>query len=168
MWNENLERCCIESSSDNFCRYLSMIYAFMLYFQQFFFKENIRYREWTCRDLISLILETWLSQNVRTWFSILGTQMGSLKHLKNQALLLRLHGQFCVVSLPYMDNEWSVSERNLLSQRPEQANALATSTGRRLVMKCTWPRSRGTRLAPSTAGIQCLSLDKIRLHRYSY
>jgi len=35
-----------------------MIYAFMLYFQQFFFKENIRYREWTCRDLISLILET--------------------------------------------------------------------------------------------------------------
>ena len=46
-----------------------------------------------------------------------------------------------------MDNEWSVSVCNLLSQRPEQANALATSTGRCLVMKCTWPRSRGTRLA---------------------
>ena len=88
--------------------------------------------------------------------------------LDHRSYLLRLHGQFCVVSLPYMDNEWSVSERNLLSQRPEQANALATSTGRRLVMKCTWPRSRGTRLAPSTAGIQCLSPDKIRLHRYSY
>jgi len=61
--------------------------------------------------------------------------------------LLRLHGQLCVVSLPYMDNKWSVSERDLLSQRPERANALATSTGRRLVMKCTWSRSRGTRLA---------------------
>ena len=61
--------------------------------------------------------------------------------------LLRLHGQFFVVSLPYMDNEWSCSERYLLSQRTERANALATSAGRRLVMKCTWSRSRGTRLA---------------------
>ena len=49
--------------------------------------------------------------------------------------ILRLHGQFCVVSLPYMDNEWSVSERDLLSQHPERANALATWTGRRLVRK---------------------------------
>jgi len=49
--------------------------------------------------------------------------------------LLRLHGQFCVVLLPYMDNEWSVSERDLLSQHPERANALATWTGRRLVRK---------------------------------
>jgi len=32
-----------------------------------------------------------------------------------------------------MDNEYSGSERDLLSQRPERANALATSTGRRLV-----------------------------------
>jgi len=71
---------------------------------------------------------------------------------------LRLHGQFCVVSLPYTDNEWSGSERDLLSQHPERANALATSTGRHLVMRCTWSRSRGTRLAPS---IQCLSPDKI-------
>jgi len=68
----------------------------------------------------------------------------------------------------YMDNERSVSECDLLSQRPERANALATSTGRRLVIKCTWSRSGSTRLAPSTASIQCLSPDKIRLHRYSY
>ena len=55
----------------------------------------------------------------------------------------------------------SGSERDLLSQHPERANALATSTGRRLVMMCTWSRSRGTRLAHSTTNIQCLSLDKI-------
>jgi len=35
-----------------------------------------------------------------------------------------------------LDNKLSGSERDLLSQRPERANALATSTGRRLVMKC--------------------------------
>ena len=75
--------------------------------------------------------------------------------------LLRLHGQFFVVSLPYMDNERSGSERDLLSQRPEGANALAISTGRRLVIKCTWSRSRGTRLAPSTVSVQCLSPHKI-------
>jgi len=39
-----------------------------------------------------------------------------------------------------MDNEWSGSERDLLSQRPERANALATSTRRRLVTKRTWSR----------------------------
>jgi len=60
-----------------------------------------------------------------------------------------------------MDIEWSGSERDLLSQRPERANALATSTGRRLVMKRTWSRSRGNRLAPSTVSIQCLSPDKV-------
>ena len=76
-------------------------------------------------------------------------------------LVLRLHGQLCVVSLPYMDNKWSGSERDLLSQRHERANAFATSTGRRLVVKCTWSRSRGTRLGPSTASIHCLSPDKI-------
>ena len=70
-----------------------------------------------------------------------------MKLLRITFHLLRLHGQFFVVSLPYMDNERSGSERDLLSQRPEGANALATSTGRRLVMKCTWSRSRGTRLA---------------------
>jgi len=59
-----------------------------------------------------------------------------------------------------MDNERSGSERDLLSQRPEGANAVATSTGRRLVM-CTWSRSRGIRLAPSTVSVQCLSPHKI-------
>jgi len=46
-----------------------------------------------------------------------------------------------------MDNKWSGSERDLLSQRPERANALATWTGRRLVMKCTWSRSCCSKLA---------------------
>jgi len=41
---------------------------------QGFFKENVRYPIWTCRDPISLILGT--------RFSILGTWIGSLKHLK--------------------------------------------------------------------------------------
>jgi len=52
---------------------------------------------------------------------------------KTERHLLRLHDQFCIVSLPYMDNVWSASERYLLSQHSEQANALATWTGRRLV-----------------------------------
>jgi len=33
--------------------------------------------------------------------------------------LLRIHGQFCVGLLPYMGNELSGSERDLLSQRHE-------------------------------------------------
>jgi len=41
---------------------------------RFFFKEKVRYPVWTCRDPISLIL--------RTRFEILGTRIGSLKHLK--------------------------------------------------------------------------------------
>jgi len=65
-----------------------------------------------------------------------------------------------------MDNKWSGSEPDLLSQHPEQANVLAISTGRCLVMKCTWSHSRGARLAPSMASIQCLSPDKIWLHCY--
>jgi len=51
----------------------------------------------------------------------------------SKSQLLRLHDQFCIVSLPYMDNVWSASEHYLLSQHSEQANALATWTGRRLV-----------------------------------
>jgi len=43
-------------------------------YYQFFFKENVRYPVWTCRDPISLIL--W------TRFSILRTRIGSLKRLK--------------------------------------------------------------------------------------
>jgi len=60
-----------------------------------------------------------------------------------------------------MGNKRSGSERDLLSQRPEGADALATSTGRRPVMKCTWSRSRGTKLAPSTVSVQSLSPHKI-------
>jgi len=81
--------------------------------------------------------------------------------------ILRLHGQFYIGSLPYMANELSSSERDLLSQHPEWADALATWTGRRLVLKSRWSCSRGTRLAPSKTSIQCLSLGKIWLHRYS-
>jgi len=44
-------------------------------------------------------------------------------HPADSGHLLRLHGQFFVVSIPYMDNERSGSERELLSQRPEGANA---------------------------------------------
>jgi len=33
--------------------------------------------------------------------------------------ILRLHGQFYIGSLPYMANELSSSERDLLSQHPE-------------------------------------------------
>ena len=40
-----------------------------------FFKENIRYPVWTCREPISLILGTRFSL-------ILGARIGSLKHLK--------------------------------------------------------------------------------------
>jgi len=67
------------------------------------------------------------------------------KHRKD-AHLLRLYGQFCVVSLPYMDNKLSGSQCGLLNQHPERANALATSTGRRLVMKGTWSRSHDSLL----------------------
>jgi len=50
----------------------------MLYYISFFFKENVRYLVWTSRDLTSLILGT--------RFSILGTRIGSLKHLKKTVL----------------------------------------------------------------------------------
>jgi len=58
-------------------------YIFCLYFMKiciyssFLFKENIKYPVWICRDPISLILGT--------RFSILGTRIGSLKHLKKPA-----------------------------------------------------------------------------------
>ena len=57
----------------------------------------------------------------------------TLAMIKLRKQILCLHGQFRIVLLPYMDNEWSGSERDLLSQRPEWANALATLIGRRLV-----------------------------------
>jgi len=63
---------------------------------QVFFKENVRYPMWTCRDPISLIIGTWFSLIlgtrwwfsliVGTWFSILGTRIGFLKRLKKPAL----------------------------------------------------------------------------------
>ena len=56
----------------------------------FFFKENVRYPIWTCRDPISLILGTrfsliletrwWFSLILGTRFSILGTRIGFRKH----------------------------------------------------------------------------------------
>ena len=48
------------------------------YFQQFFFKENVMYPVWICRDPISLIL------GIR--FEILGTRIGSLKRLEKALL----------------------------------------------------------------------------------
>jgi len=47
-----------------------------------FFKENVRYPVWTCRDPISLILETQFSLILGTRFSILETRFGSLKKLE--------------------------------------------------------------------------------------
>ena len=59
---------------------------------RFFLKKNVRYPIWTCKDPISLMLGTrfslilgtrWLfSLILGTRFSILGTRIGSLKHLK--------------------------------------------------------------------------------------
>ena len=54
---------------------------------QGFFKENVRYPAWTCRDPISLILGTPFYLNLGPRFSILGTRIGSLKHLKKVAIV---------------------------------------------------------------------------------
>jgi len=68
------------------CRVFKNVLAFdcstivRAYFATGFFKENIKYPVWTCRDPISLILGTRLSMILGTWFSILGTRIGSLKH----------------------------------------------------------------------------------------
>jgi len=71
-----------------------------------------------------------------------------------------------VVSLPYTHNEWSGSDCALLSQRTDRDNALATSsTGRRLVMKCAWFRSRDAWLAPSTASSVASFADRERQRR---
>ena len=50
--------------------------------KQVFFKENIRYPVWICRDPISLNLGTRFSLILGTRFSIPGTRIGSLKRLK--------------------------------------------------------------------------------------
>jgi len=46
----------------------------------------------------------------------LGTDASDNAIAAVQSQVLRLHDQFCIVSLPYMDNVWSASERYLLSQ----------------------------------------------------
>ena len=50
------------------------------YVYQVFLKKNVRYPVWTCRDPISL--------NLGTRFSILGTRIRSLKHLKNPCVYI--------------------------------------------------------------------------------
>jgi len=47
----------------------------------FFFEENVKYLVWTCRDPISLILGTRFSLILGTRLLILGTGIGSLRHL---------------------------------------------------------------------------------------
>ena len=79
----------VENFTTNFV-FQGMVKKFSI--QQVFFKENIWYPVWTCRDPISLILGTRFSLilgtrwyfflTLRTQFSILGTRIGSLKHLK--------------------------------------------------------------------------------------
>jgi len=64
------------------CRVLKNVLAFecstivRAYFATGFFKENIRYPVWTCRDPISLILGTRFSMILGTRFSILGIRIG--------------------------------------------------------------------------------------------
>ena len=63
---------------------------FSILLSRFFLNENVRYLVWICRELISLILGTRLSQilGTRWYFSlILGTWIGSLKRLKKALLL---------------------------------------------------------------------------------
>jgi len=54
----------------------------------FFLKENVRYPVWMCRDPISLILGTRFSLILGTRFSILGTRIGSLKHVLKTLILV--------------------------------------------------------------------------------
>jgi len=68
------------------------IYKKRMHINRFFFKENVRYPMWSCREPISLIIGTrfslilgtrwWFSLIVGTRFSILGTRIRSLKRLK--------------------------------------------------------------------------------------
>ena len=56
-----------------------------------FFKENVRYPVWTCRDPISLILGTRFSLILETRWQvslILGTWIGSLKRLKKTCIYI--------------------------------------------------------------------------------
>jgi len=55
-----------------------------------FFKENVRYPVWTCRNPISVILVTRFSLILGIQFSILGARIGSLKHLKKLILVFAI------------------------------------------------------------------------------
>ena len=93
--NPAIFRCNTANSSKN--RDFSMLQDFSLQqnLYQIFFKENVRYPVWTCRDAISLILGTrfslilgtrwYFSLILGTQFSILGSRMGPLKYLKKPA-----------------------------------------------------------------------------------
>jgi len=75
-----------------------------MYPTRFFFKENVTYLIWIFRDAIYLILGTrfslilgtqWLfSLILGTRFSILGTRIGSLKHLKKNCIRQWCMGEF--------------------------------------------------------------------------
>jgi len=67
-------RSCAQILTAEYAKSLHNIYAYI----QFFFKEIVRYLVWTCRVPISLILGT--------RFSILETQIGSLKRLKKNGI----------------------------------------------------------------------------------
>jgi len=84
-----------------------------------FFKENVTYLVWICRDLISLILGTWFSliQGTRwqfslileTRFSILGTRIRSLKHIKKTLIILLVYCRLVVHTDTIIDTRaWKV------------------------------------------------------------
>jgi len=72
---------CVDIASKLHSCIKGSFYLFMWTIPEFF-KENVRYPVWTCRDPISLFLGTRFSLILGTRFSILGTRIGSLKHLK--------------------------------------------------------------------------------------
>ena len=70
--------CCVCFYQSVLCRLCVFVfYALSRYFS----KRNVKWPVWTCRVPISLILETGLSMIPGTRFSILRTQIGSLKRL---------------------------------------------------------------------------------------
>ena len=62
-------------------------------------------------------LSIWCTQQFYVRLHVL-TEITQILRCKVFSHLLHLHGQFCVVSLPYRDNEWSGSERDLLESAP--------------------------------------------------
>jgi len=80
-----------------------------------FFKENVRYPVWTCRDAISLILGTRFSLILGTRFSILGTRFASLKHLKKN-LVFQKHRSYLSLLCRLKNNSYD----QLLGPKPPQ------------------------------------------------